>query len=97
MFSGTTSFGAYARLFKALCIEENDRILCQITSRLVQDKYAIQLDEEDFAKGSLKRKSNIRPNRIFTADIHIILYRVGHLKTAKLDEVIGRILIILRQ
>jgi len=35
-------------------LEGNDRILCQITSRLVQDKYAIQLDEDDFAKGSLK-------------------------------------------
>jgi len=78
-------------------LEGNDRILCQITSRSLQDQYAIQLDEDDFAKGSLKRRSNIRPNRIFTADMHIILYQVGHLKPAKLDEVIDRILLILKQ
>jgi len=78
-------------------LEGNDRILCQITSRLVQDKYAIQLDEDDFAKGSLKQRSNIRPNRIFTADVGIILYRIGHLKADKLDEVIVQVVKILEQ
>jgi len=78
-------------------LEGDDRILCQITSQLVQDKYAIQLDEDDFAKGSLKRRSNIRPNRIFTADMRIILYRIGHLKADKLDEVIEQVVRILEQ
>jgi len=40
-------------------LEGNDRILCQITSQLVQDKYAIQLDEDDFAKGGLKQTSQV--------------------------------------
>jgi len=78
-------------------LEGNDRILCQITSRLVQDKYAIQLDEDDFTKGSLKQRSNIRPNRIFTADVGIILYRIGHLKADKLDQVIVQVVKILEQ
>ena len=78
-------------------LEGNDRILFQITSRLVQDKYAIQLDEDGFAKGSLKQRSNIRPNRIFTADMGIILYRIGHLKADKLDEVIVQVVKILEQ
>ena len=78
-------------------LEGDDRILCQITSRLLRDQYAIQLDDENFAKGSLKQKSNIRPNRIFTADMHIILYQVGHLKTDKLDEVIEKVIGILAQ
>lgn len=78
-------------------LEGDDRILCQITSRSLQDQYVIQLGDEDFADGNLRRVSNIRPNRVFTADMHIILYRVGHLKAYKLDEVIDGLIKILRQ
>lgn len=78
-------------------LEGDDRILCQITSQSLRDRYAIQLDDADFAEGSLRRKSNIRPNRIFTADMNIILYRVGHLKADKPDEVIERVIEILKQ
>ena len=76
-------------------LEGDDRILCQITSRSLRDQYVIQLNDENFAEGGLKQKSNIRPNRIFTADMHIILYQVGHLKTDKLDEVIKKVMGIL--
>lgn len=34
----------------------------------------------DFTNGGLNRNSNIRPNRLFTADRGIILYRAGQLK-----------------
>ena len=78
-------------------LEGDDRILCQITSQRLGHQYAIQLDDEDFAEGSLKRKSNIRPNRIFTVDMRIILYRIGHLKAGKLDEVIDQVIRILEQ
>jgi len=72
-------------------LEGDDRILCQITSRPVGDQYAIKLDDENFVDSGLKRPSNIRPNRIFTADSHIILYRVGCLKEDMIDEVIMRV------
>ncbi len=74
----------------------DDLILCQITSKQVKDEYAIPLRDEDFRFGSLKRESNIRPNRIFTADRRIILYRVGRIKEEKLNEVIEKIIQILR-
>jgi len=51
---------------------------------------------KDFETGSLKQLSNIRPNRIFTADSHIILYRVGNLRMEKLNEVIKKIIEIIR-
>jgi mRNA interferase MazF len=78
-------------------LESDDVILCQITSKTIKDDYAISLGDEDFETGSLKQSSNIRPNRIFTADSHIILYRVGHLKTEKLAEVIDRAVEIIRR
>jgi len=68
-------------------LEGDDLILCQITSQQVRDQYAIKLDHEDFEAAGLSQRSNIRPNRIFTADSHIVLYRVGHLKPEKVSEV----------
>ncbi len=78
-------------------LEGDDIILCQITSQRIKDKYAVSIGDNDFGSGMLKQKSNVRPNRIFTADINIILYRVGHLKSNKVKEVIGRIIGILQQ
>ena len=77
-------------------LEGDDRILCQITSRHVRDIYAIGLDDSDFEEGNLKQKSNIRPSHIFTSDIRIILYRVGHLKTDKMGTVIEKVMEILQ-
>jgi len=77
-------------------LEGDDIILCQITSQAIKDKYAIQLSEQDFSEGSLKRRSNIRPNRIFTADRHIVIYRVGNIKREKVKEVIERTIEIIR-
>jgi len=43
----------------------------------------------------LRQLSNVRPNRIFTADRSLVLYRVGALKPAKLEEVIDKLINIL--
>ncbi len=78
-------------------LEGDDLMLCQITSQSIRDRYAVSVDESDFEIGTLRQKSNVRPNRIFTADCHIVLNRVGHLKPEKMDQVIERIVNILRQ
>ena len=71
-------------------LEGNDLILTQITSQFVRDNYAISMEGKDFEEGGLKQKSNVRPNRLFTADSHIVLYRVGSLKKGKLNEIIEK-------
>jgi len=73
----------------------DDLLLCQITSRRISDQHAVRIDDEDFETGSLHRSSS-RPNRIFTADRNIVLYRVGHLRPNKFDEVIYELTAILR-
>ena len=83
----------------ALVITEltgDDVILCQITSKNINDKYSIELNNNDFETGNLNQESNIRPNRIFTADSHIILYKVGSLKTNKTMDVINKIIEIIK-
>lgn len=78
-------------------LQGNDLILCQITSKRIRDNYAIPVDQNDFASGSLNLESNIRPNRLFTADNQIILYRIGNIKKIKLDHVINKIVEIIKE
>lgn len=77
-------------------LEGDDAILCQLTSKTIKDTYAISVDDTDFASGNLKQPGNIRPNRLFTADAHIILYRVGSLKKEKMAEVTDRLVRIVK-
>jgi mRNA interferase MazF len=77
-------------------LQGDDVILCQITSQTVADRYAIAIGMDDFSTGSLNQVSNVRPNRLFTADRQIILYKVGQLTSEKFDEVIAKIVEILQ-
>lgn len=74
----------------------DDVILCQVTSRLVSDRYAILIGEADFSSGSLRQESNVRPTRIFTADKRIIQYTAGHLKDTTITAIVDRIVEIMR-
>ncbi len=74
----------------------DDVILCQITSQSVADSYAISLTDSDFTSGGLRQASNIRPNRLFTADSTIILYRAGVVRKPKIQAVIDTIIQILK-
>ena len=77
-------------------LDGDDLILCQITSRQIRDRYAVPLEDADFASGNLRQTSNLRPNRLFTADQALVLYRVGTLKPEKLEETVDRAVEILR-
>ncbi len=78
-------------------LEGDDLILCQITSQDIRDNYAISIDDKDFETGSLKQSSNVRPNRIFTADSHIVLYKIGNLSATKVNEIIGKVVEIIQK
>lgn len=69
----------------------DDLVICLITSQAASDKYAITLTNADFANGSLKNASNIRPNRLFTADSGLFLYKIGTLGMVKMKEVTASI------
>jgi mRNA interferase MazF len=73
----------------------NDIILCQITSQVAADSYAVPLTDRDFTSGGLRQASNVRPNRLFTAESSIILYRAGTISTTKMHEVLTKLVQIL--
>ena len=68
-------------------LQGDDIILCQITSAARSDNYSISLNNNDFKQGKLDVESMIRPNRLFTADKSIVLYKVGSLDNNKIKEV----------
>jgi mRNA interferase MazF len=74
----------------------DDLILCQITSQATKDRYSISLEADDFSEGRLNQSSSLRPNRLFTADSAIILYKAGSVRPRKLDQVVERVIEILR-
>ena len=73
-------------------LEGDDRILCQITSQQFRDRHAVTIDDSSFKEGALQKISYVRPNRLFTADSRIVLYRVGCLKSDKIEEVVRRLI-----
>ena len=77
-------------------LKGNDLILCQITSQARMDEYSVRLEVNDFVAGGLHLSSRIRPNRLFTADSGIIVYRAGHVSEAKLGETVDQLVTLLR-
>ena len=53
--------------------------------------------KSDFSSGGLNQSSRVRPNRLFTADEAIIVYRAGQITNGKLNEVLDRLIAILKQ
>ncbi|HEX9116944.1 MAG TPA: type II toxin-antitoxin system PemK/MazF family toxin [Anaerolineae bacterium] len=75
----------------------DDVILSMITSQARADGFAVPVSTGDFATGALQHDSFVRPNRLFSADSRIILYRAGALSRGKLDEVIARVVALFQQ
>lgn len=73
----------------------DDLILCQITSQARDDAYSVRLETSDFVMGGLNQNSRIRPNRLFTADSNIVIYKAGQVSNAKLQETRDRLIAIL--
>ena len=72
----------------------DDIIVCQITSKSKSDPFALPIAAHDFISGSLPVDSNIRPNKIFTADKNMILSVAGRLTDTKISVALNSIIAI---
>ncbi len=93
-FSDLTQSKKRPALVVASLDMHEDVILCMITSHTT-DADAISLQKRDFADGELPRDSFIRPNRLFTADGHIVIRVAGRVQETKLIEVRAKIIEII--
>jgi mRNA interferase MazF len=64
-----------------------DWISCQITSKSYGDDRALPLYPSDFALGSLREESFLRPGKLFTAHTSLISGPAGQLQPAKFSTV----------
>lgn len=69
-------------------------ILAQITSAKKFDKYSVKLNKSDFKYGSFSVASFIRPNKLFTADKSIFMYKKASIVSLKIKEVESSLLSI---
>ncbi|MBI2425629.1 MAG: type II toxin-antitoxin system PemK/MazF family toxin [Candidatus Hydrogenedentes bacterium] len=74
-----------------------DWIACQITSNPFADPFAIEIGDADFASGSLRRASYVRPAKLFTANETILSGCAGTLRKESLDRIRDSIIEILRR
>jgi mRNA interferase MazF len=70
----------------------DDVILCQITSQPRADNYSIKLEIDDFSDGKLLVESVVRPNKIFTADESIILYKACRVSDERMSDIVTAII-----
>ena len=77
-------------------ISRKDFVLCQVTSNPYADPNAVELTDEDFAEGSLKRVSYARPGKLFTANLQLFEGEAGVLQKESRAEVIEKVVQLLR-
>jgi mRNA interferase MazF len=77
-------------------ISREDFVCCQVTSNPYADPNAVELTEEDFAEGNLKRVSYVRPGKLFTANLQLFEGVVGVLEDDLRAEIVNRIVRLLR-
>lgn len=78
-------------------VGHGDFILCQITSNRYADSSAIELLDEHFRRGSLRRESYIRPGKLFTANSSLIVRAVGELNADMRRTIVEAIDALLRK
>lgn len=64
-----------------------DWVCCQITSNPYGDPSAVVLDQDDFATGTLRVQSFVRPGKLFTANDRLFTVEVGVLTATAFERV----------
>lgn len=77
--------------------EDDNVILCQITSRRYNSRVAIPIGVADFTSGGLPLASFVRPGKLFTASESIATTRLGTMNSRRLQEVRAAIITLFEQ
>jgi mRNA interferase MazF len=83
----------------AVCLADagrGDWVLCQITSSPYGDSSAIALDTPDFISGGLLVASFVRPGKLFTAHVGLMLRSVGVLNPTAFQKLLSAVVALLK-
>lgn len=78
-------------------LRNDDFIMAQITSKSYDDIFSIQISNSDLGKGSLNIDSYIKYSKVFTSNSTIITRSIGKLKRNKFDDVINKLVKLLKE
>ena len=73
-----------------------DVIVCQMTTQRARSAGSIPIEPADLASGTLATPGLARPDKLFSADRKVLYKRLGTLDDAKLDEIVGAVVGVLR-
>jgi mRNA interferase MazF len=76
-------------------LDKGDCILCQVTSQ-PYDSLAVELNQNDFAEGSLQRMSYARPGKLFTAHRSLVRHEAGKLTSTTLQRLREQVVKVIR-
>ena len=68
-----------------------DWILCQVTSRSYGDPFAIRIEDRNLRGGALRMTSYIRPSKLFTGNVDLMLGAIGTLESGFFTRVVGAV------
>ena len=74
-----------------------DIVLCQITSKSRPSFPEISIKETDFILGKLKVKSFVKLTRLITIHYSKINYKLGSIKTEKMNEITEKLCELLKR
>ena len=70
---------------------ENDWIVCELTTSVIQHARAIVITQNDMQSGRLRQASQARPDRLSTLNERVMSDPAGHLTDAKRDEILAAV------
>ena len=73
-----------------------DHVLAQVTSTPYADARAIELTDDSFSSGGLDRTSFVRPGKLFTASVSLIVRPAGDLSPRAAQRVVEAVIRLLR-
>lgn len=71
--------------------KRDEYILCQITSKAYSDSQAIEIVNEDFKSGGLRKVSYARTSKLFTGSGELFLSQAGDLRDAKFNLILDQV------
>jgi mRNA interferase MazF len=72
-------------------------LVCQITSSAYGDPLAVEIEDAHFSQGSLQIKSYVRPNKLFTMNVNLIVSSPARLKDEYTETIIRTIMALLER
>jgi len=78
-------------------VGRDDWLLAQITSNPYGDAYAVELNDADFATGSLRFTSWLRPGKLLAANQSLLQQPLGNLTQPAHQHVVDAVVRLLRE